>query len=869
VEAKRERQRSAEYKAQRNERLRKKALAKREAEKEQEKLDAKEAARRELAVRALCRRRLMPYIIRNQPSYKAGWVHREICEELEEFSAAVERGESPRLMIWVPPRHGKLVADSEPVLTPDGWTTHGQLKKGDYVFGLDGLPTKVVGRSAPDMACMEVMTSTGDSIKVHPAHEWTVYNALSRKWVTMETRELAAAGVRWEGKDGRKRFRFQLPRIAALHFTEKSYLLDPYILGAWLGDGTTNAPIITHAVDETEVVTAIANASRYKATTRLRDGYSSTTFTGGMVTVLKRIGVFGYKHIPEVYKHGSIPQRLQLLAGLIDTDGSVDKGGRVRISNMNARLAGDIVELVRGLGWRAGISTGAARIGRTTGHDSKNAEYTVHFSPDSAIPTRLPRKSIQPKSRRLPNSITCVRPCPPEKGRCIQVEREDGLYLVGKKLTPTHNSMIASWHFPAWHLGRNPTHEIIACSYAAALAMGFSRKARALVQDEDFVKIFGKTRLNREVMNAENWQTLDGGGYRAAGVGGPITGTGAHVLIIDDPVKNWEEADSETVRESTLEWYTSTAYTRLSPGGGVLLIQTRWHEDDLSGRLSEMMEKDPYADQWRIIDYAATAVKDEKHRQVGGALHPERYDELALRRIEKNVGPRVWNALYQQRPAPEEGAYFKREHLRHYAIDQLPYDLTYYTAWDLAITAKEDNDPTAGFVVGVDENDQWWIVDRYYGRWETFDIVENIINSIERYEPAATWIEKDKVALAVGPILERTMQERRVRGYVEQVPSGRKDKVQRARSLQGLVQAGKVRIPVDAPWAGDLEQELLKFPHGKHDDQVDALAYMAIQLDQMTGSPRRQIRYPQPISWKDKLGSLVGRTRERKSYLSS
>jgi predicted phage terminase large subunit-like protein len=834
---------------------------------------AQEMAQQELAMRELARRRLMPFIMRNQPSYLPGWVHTEICAELEAFSAAVERKESPRLMIWVPPRHGKLVADNTPVMTPNGWKTHGELEIGDYVYGPDGLPTKVVGVSAPDIACIDVTTTFGDTIKVHPAHEWTVLDIKTGNRITIETSEMAALGTKItrHTPDGRAstRYRYRLPAVAPLQFDASMLPLDPYILGAWLGDGTTTAASLSHAKDETQVVEAMTQNSRYTVRTVEKKTCMETAFAGGMRVTLRKIGVLGFKHIPADYKMSSTQQRLQLLAGLIDTDGTVEKSGRVRICNVNARLAGDILELVRSLGWRANISTSPARRERTNGFAGKHAVYYVHFTPNYEIPTRIPRKAVGPRAVRSANSIVSIRACPPEKGRCIQVEREDGLYLVGKRLTPTHNSMIASWHFPPWHLGKNPDHEVIAVSYAASLALGFSRKARALVQDADFRQLFPACKLNRDILNAENWQTTEGGGYRAAGVGGPMTGTGAHVLIIDDPVKNWEEADSETVRASTAEWYASTAYTRLAPGGGVLIIQTRWHEDDLSGRLAELMDKDPEADQYRIIDYPAVAITDEKHRKQGEPLHPERYDAAALKRYENNVGPRVWNALYQQRPAPDSGAYFKKDWFKYYDSGHLPSNLDYYASWDLAITVKEDNDPTCGFVVGVDRNGKWWIVDRIHGRWETYDIVDQIIMTMERWNPAVTWIEKDKVQLAVGPVLERTMQERRVRGYVEEVPTGRKDKVTRARSLQGLMQLGMVYAPREAPWLLDFENEMLKFPHAKHDDQVDSLAHMANQLSNMIGSPPPRQRFAQPISWKDKLGGLISKGSSHKSHLSA
>ena len=242
---------------------------------------------------------------------------------------------------------------------------------------------------------------------------------------------------------------------------------------------------------------------------------------------------------------------------------------------------------------------------------------------------------------------------------------------------PRHGkSEIASIRFPGWHLGHNPTHEIMVCSYSASLSMGFSRKVREMLRDKSYQNVFNDTKLHKDSQSVESWLTTLGGGYMAAGVGGAITGKGAHILLVDDPIKNFEEADSVVTRESIWNWWTTTAYTRLAPGGGILVIQTRWHQDDLSGRLITQMEDairagetsagETYYDNWEIIRYPAIADADEPYRKAGEALHPDRYPVEALQRIKASVNPRDWAALYQQTPTLDEGAYFRRDFFRYW-----------------------------------------------------------------------------------------------------------------------------------------------------------------------------------------------------------
>lgn len=440
--------------------------------------------------------------------------------------------------------------------------------------------------------------------------------------------------------------------------------------------------------------------------------------------------------------------------------------------------------------------------------------------------------------------------------RLEQFERD----IVDKKsprlmlqMPPRHGkSQLASVNFPAWYLGRNPKHEIISATYASTLAKDFSKKVRSLMREPRFTTVFPGCKLNKDSQNIDGWNTESGGSYVPAGVDGGITGKGAHCLIIDDPVKNAEEAESATSRESVKSWYGSTAYTRLAPGGGVLIIQTRWHDDDLSGWLENRMIAGDGED-WEIIRYPARALTDERYRKKGEALHPERYDVDALARIERAVGPRVWDALYQQHPVAEDGTYFNKDMFKYYSGSP-PERMHFYSAWDFAIGAKESNDYTVGITVGLDMEDNIWIVDVRRGRWNSFEIADEVIAMHKEWGSMVTGVERGQLSMAIGPYLDKKIQEERAYTInLKDMPPGKRDKPLRARSIQGRMSQGKVYFPSDKLWMVELRDEMLKFPLGKHDDMVDALAYIGLLISEM--SPPRELKEEDPwaTGWRKKL----------------
>ncbi len=404
-----------------------------------------------------------------------------------------------------------------------------------------------------------------------------------------------------------------------------------------------------------------------------------------------------------------------------------------------------------------------------------------------------------------------------------QVERQEDPRLMIFMPPRSGKSTIASQYFPSWVLGHHPDWEIIASSYAVSLPLGFSRKNRALVQEPRYHQVFPDTRLDQNNQAADGWFTTAGGMYLPAGVGGGITGKGAHILVIDDPIKDAEEADSETVQEKIWEWWDSTAKTRLSPGGGVLIFHTRWSDRDLAGRLikqqqdqltesrelledvgkrleqaiadqdaeevvqlrrqqGQYQEEADAIDKWEILSFPAIAKNDEYItgqgeivtvppedekaillRSEGEALHPTRFSRARLVNRKKGMIPRWWNALYQQDPVPDEGEYFQKAWFRFVGdptwLQHNWKRMKRFSAWDLAIGKKQRNDWTVGLVGGLDYDGRIYLLDCIRGRMGSKEIAKAILSSAQNWRVDQVGIEEGQIKMAIFPYLEDVMNE--------------------------------------------------------------------------------------------------------------
>ena len=397
---------------------------------------------------------------------------------------------------------------------------------------------------------------------------------------------------------------------------------------------------------------------------------------------------------------------------------------------------------------------------------------------------------------------------------------------------PRHGkSTLASVFFPAWYLGRNPRHEIIATAYGEALIAGFGARLRNFMGQPHFAEVFGQEAALASDMRArDRWLTNSGGVYRAAGVGGAITGFGAHLFLVDDPVRGREDADSPTIREKIWEWWQNDAYTRLMKNGRIIVIGTRWHEDDPIGRMLQQQGTVEEGGEWNHIHLPA--INDD-----GEALWPDEFDLDWLERTRKAVGPRAWQSLYQGNPTPEEGTFFRNEWFHPSVGEWTPEDakrgiIRTYGASDYAVTAA-GRDFTVHVVVAVDAMDMIHIVDMWIGKATPDVWTDAMLDLMVRWKPLM-WAEgKGGLQRAADPFITKRQKERKVWSARMQI-SETENKEARAQSFQGRMATGCVFWNEKAPWYSEAKNQLLKFPTGTNDDIVDALSLVGMMLDGMT-----------------------------------
>jgi predicted phage terminase large subunit-like protein len=439
-------------------------------------------------------------------------------------------------------------------------------------------------------------------------------------------------------------------------------------------------------------------------------------------------------------------------------------------------------------------------------------------------------------------------------------------------MPPRHGkSELASRRFPAWFLGKDPYRHTIFATYNEDTARDFGRAVREIVQMPVFQQVFPGCQLRKGSASAELLQTIEGGQAMFVGRGGSLTGRGADLLVIDDPIKDREEAESKATRDKLWAWFTDVAMSRLmSVGSRVVIIMTRWHEDDLIGRLTDPRNphyKEDEAKHWKVLALPALAVaNDPMGRKIGEALWPQRFDVAFLNRS-KTLNPRGFAALYQGSPAPDDGEFFRREWMKGYMPHELPKDLTIYCASDHAVSAAQDRDATVLLPVGVDSEDNIWILpDVWWRRAETDDVVEGMIDMMERHRPMYWWAERGHISKSIGPFLRKRMQERGIYAAIDEVVPV-KDKQTRAQAIRARMAMGKVRFPKFAGWWSDAEDELMKFPSARHDDFVDTLSWIGLGLSKQVGSRATIVQAPDKyrvgtMSWLKDSAKAVER-RER------
>ena len=540
-----------------------------------------------------------------------------------------------------PPQHGKAIYDGELMLTRRGWLRTGDVVRGDYLVGSDGGWTEVVGVFPQgDVPLSRCRFSDGSTLTTCGEHRWQVHNRYSGKATIKTTAELASD--LFEADD---RAKWRIPVVAPLAGEDTELPLEPYLLGAWLGDGTSSRSEITTM--DPEIVQAIRDAG-YRTSYEYNAGRATTYgIVGGMLTTLKGAILLNNKHVPACYFNAPPAVRLALLQGLCDTDGTVAKnGGQQSYCSTSPQLAADFKCLVNELGgvWTEYVRPAAAKL-----------SYTISFRLPHGMPGfRLPRKAgrINPdNARNVPRRFFhAVEPAGHGHATCFQVAADDHLFCAGRDLVVTHNTE-AVMHALLWLTMKRPGKQNVYATYSQGRARSVSDKCRRLF-DRAGIRVEG-TKDKWYMPDTETsiiWTSVGG-----MLTGEPIDG----VLFIDDPYKDRREACSPVTQAHRMDWFDDVADTRLNPGSSVIVIMARWDANDMSGQL--LKRPNPTGAPWEHCNLKAIYEGDGPEgdaREVGDALWPGRKPLSELLQ-KQQTNAYSFASLYQGAPRPRGGALFK------------------------------------------------------------------------------------------------------------------------------------------------------------------------------------------------------------------
>lgn len=403
------------------------------------------------------------------------------------------------------------------------------------------------------------------------------------------------------------------------------------------------------------------------------------------------------------------------------------------------------------------------------------------------------------------------------KCRCLMVE-DDHTFTIQNIVV--HNSMLASEFFPAWAIGRNPDWKIIAATFNQTRANEVGTVVRDQLRGSIHKSVFPECTISPDTQSSQHVATTTRGHYYSIGLSGTGTGRGADLFLVDDPFKGREDSESKLARKKVNEdFYAAVAYSRLRPGGRIIIINTRWHREDLSGYV---LENFPFED-WKIIDLKAIAEEEDiLGRKRGDALCPNMYPLKELEKMKRVQGTYNWESLYQQRPIPREGGMIKYEWIEDNWYDKLPEEkdiIKTVISWDTAYRKDELNDPTAASVWKITKNG-YYLVYVFNKQLAFHKIIDKIKELHLEYKPAAHLIE----GRASGqPIIDELKRLTTI--PVIEVSTNNLDKEVRLSSISGLFESGKVHFPEKAPWLIEAKDQLCLLPSYKYDDIADSIVH--------------------------------------------
>ena len=608
-----------------------------------------------------------------EPEKKFYSPRRKILKVLVDDLQDLSEGKIDFLGISLPPRVGKLLSDDTPIMTRDGWKNHGDLIVGDYVVGLDGEYKRVEHVFPKDVADYEVEFTNGERIRCHGKHEWVVYNRHKQKWETIETEEMLRQGIE-SGEPNKRghRYHFLLPAAEPMDGQNMDLPIDPYVFGLWLGDGSSSTPSMTICDTDIRLVYEVVRRGYGIRCAYTQVGCKRYVFNG-LRDDLQKVGLCkGHrareKYIPEIYLRASISQRLELLAGLIDTDGTIDQkhSNRVSFSTTNIDICDGICELISSFGWRFSKVVHPPCTS-SSGVEGKKDVYTILFCPTMKIPCRLQRKKVFYKAQHRRIAVKAIRRIEPVSGNCIQVE--GGIYRAGRSMLPTHNSTLCIF-FMTWIMGKRPDVASVMSGHSDKLTDGFYRELLSIMTDNETylwqdvfpnVKIVDNSAKNEtiDLNTKKRFPTMTCRSISGTLTGAVEIGTGG-ILYCDDLIEDLEESLNPVRLQSKYDAYLNQLKDRKKLGALELMVGTRWNVFDPMGRVQQQYEGN---ERYRFRVVPALNEDGESNFDYPFDLG---FDTAYYRDMKESIDDATWNAKYMGNPYVREGLLFAEDELQFY-----------------------------------------------------------------------------------------------------------------------------------------------------------------------------------------------------------
>lgn len=704
---------------------------------------------------------------------------RKVMKPLVDALQELADDELDELFLSEPPRTGKLLSDDTPVLTTKGWKNHGDLQVGDYVYSPEGKAVPVIGVMPKHHTTHTVTMTDGSKFDCHFRHEWKVYDRRKKCVRIMETQEMIGHlenGKKY-GKARGHRYNFQLLKREPISGPDIELPVKPYTLGVWLGDGTNKAPNITHPMKDICVIHSIVNDDGYRVsnvvchkTTKVFGAYIA-----GLGEELRKVGMCYSnkkceKHIPEIYFTASYRQRMELLAGLIDTDGTlVRKEHRYQFSTISDTLKDDFITLVSTFGWRCSATKHDACTS-SSGIEGKHDVWTIGFNPTEYIPCRVERKQLYEFSKQRRVAIQSIEPSEHKQGNCITVY--GGMYLAGRTLTPTHNTSTLMF-YATWIIGKWPEKSNLYCAFSDIITNAFYTGVLEILRDPytyQWHDIFPDSRIaatnskdeTLDIDRVKRYKTLT-----CRSLYGTLNGACDcnGILISDDLIGGIEEAMNKDRMVSAWTKVDNNLLPRAKEKAKLLWCGTRWSMIDPAGLRMNLLKSEPkFANRRvKIINLPALNEKDESNFDYlyGVGFSTDFYQQRRAS-FERNNDMASWLAQYQGEPIERQGALFEPEDMKTYN-GILPDEKDLVRIFMAVDPAYGGGDFTASPVCYQYIDGSVYVADVVYCDGDKKVTIPLLVNAVEKYKVQAVQIEANKATLGYTEELDRELRKKNLK----------------------------------------------------------------------------------------------------------